>query len=163
MGCVLDSWVFPLTFAAALGCGVVGGVFFAFSTFVMNGLARLPVPHGIAAMRSINETAVRPLFMSALFGTAAVCLALGATGVANWGEDRAALLMVGSGLYLAGNVVVTVVGNVPLNDSLATADPDGEDAPGRWKSYIRVWSRWNHVRTITAVSASAMFVVALAG
>jgi uncharacterized membrane protein len=29
-------------FVAALGCGVMTGVFFAFSTFVMKALARLP-------------------------------------------------------------------------------------------------------------------------
>ena len=31
-----------LTFISAIGCGLIGGVFFAFSTFVMQGLGRLP-------------------------------------------------------------------------------------------------------------------------
>jgi uncharacterized membrane protein len=58
----------------ALGCGIVGGVFFAFSSFVMTALGRLPAVEGMAAMRSINRVAVTPLFMAALFGTAAACL-----------------------------------------------------------------------------------------
>ena len=32
-------------------------MFFAFSTFVMQALDRLPAPQGIAAMQSINVTA----------------------------------------------------------------------------------------------------------
>jgi len=37
-----NQLLFALTLFAALGCGLVGGVFFAFSTFVMKALSRLP-------------------------------------------------------------------------------------------------------------------------
>jgi uncharacterized membrane protein len=57
--------------ATSLGCGIVGGVFFAFSSFVMTALGRLPAAEGMAAMRSINRVAVKPLFMA---GTAASAL-----------------------------------------------------------------------------------------
>ena len=43
---------------AAVGCGLMAGVFSAFSTFVMKALARLPAHEGIAAMQSINVVAV---------------------------------------------------------------------------------------------------------
>jgi uncharacterized membrane protein len=67
-------YLFYLTFTAAIGCGLVAGVFFAFSTFVMPALARLQPAQGIAAMQSINITAINPLFMLALLGTAVACL-----------------------------------------------------------------------------------------
>src|SRR5215208_1714033 len=54
----------------ALGCGLVAGVFFAFSTLVMPALKRLPPAHGIAAMQSINKLAVTAAFMTTPFGTA---------------------------------------------------------------------------------------------
>ena len=57
--------------AAAVGAGTAGGVFFAFSTFVMRALDRLPPAHSLAAMQAINKDAPNPLFMAALFGTAA--------------------------------------------------------------------------------------------
>lgn len=158
---MLESWLVPLTLAAAVGCGVIGGVFFAFSTFVLQALGRLPAAQGISAMQSINVAAVRPAFMTMLFGTAAVCLALAVHGVVNWGEEDAVLLVAGSGLYLVGNIVVTIGGNVPLNDSLAALDPDGADVAMHWDSYLRRWSWWNHVRTATATAASAVFAVAL--
>lgn len=46
--------LFVLKLLAALGCGLIAGVFFAFSTFVMSALARLQPAQGIAAMQSIN-------------------------------------------------------------------------------------------------------------
>jgi uncharacterized membrane protein len=46
----MDGFLFALTLFAALGCGVVAGVFFAFSAFVMRALASLPALQGIAAM-----------------------------------------------------------------------------------------------------------------
>jgi uncharacterized membrane protein len=54
---MLDGLLFVLTLFAALGCGLVAGVFFAFSTFVMKALARLPAEQGIAAMQAINAAA----------------------------------------------------------------------------------------------------------
>lgn len=49
--------------AAALGSGLIAGIFFAFSTFIMQAFARLPAEQGIAAMQSINTTILRSPFM----------------------------------------------------------------------------------------------------
>jgi len=49
-----QNLIFILTLVSALGCGLIAGVFFAFSAFVMKALARLPPAQGIAAMQSIN-------------------------------------------------------------------------------------------------------------
>jgi hypothetical protein len=46
---MIDGRIHVLTVAAAVGSGVMAGVFFAFSTFVMRALGRLPAPQGIAA------------------------------------------------------------------------------------------------------------------
>lgn len=68
----MTSAVRPLTLIATLGATTMGGVYFAFSTFVMQGLRKLPADDGIAAMNAINRAASTSLFMTALFGTAAV-------------------------------------------------------------------------------------------
>jgi len=47
---MIDGYLFALTLLVAIGCGIVGGVFFGFSTFVMKALARLPAAQGLAAM-----------------------------------------------------------------------------------------------------------------
>ncbi len=43
---MFDDLLFALTFVAAIGCGLVAGIFFAFSTFVMKALARIPPGDG---------------------------------------------------------------------------------------------------------------------
>ena len=58
-----------LTLLSALGCGLIGGVFFAFSTFVMKALAALSPPQGIAAMKSINIAVLNPMFLGVFLGT----------------------------------------------------------------------------------------------
>ena len=70
----IDQLLSVLTLVAALGCGLIAGVFFAFSTFVMRALARLSPSEGIAAMQSINITVLNPWFLGAFLGTAAACL-----------------------------------------------------------------------------------------
>lgn len=148
-----------LIFIAALGSGIVGGVFFAFSNFIMAGLARLPAPGGIAAMNSINVTVITPLFMTALFGTGLVCLVLIAGAIIGWGQPGSFWLLTGALLYLVGNPIVTMVFNVPLNDALAAVDP--ANGATVWTNYLGKWVMWNHVRTITAIVAMACFIFAL--
>ena len=67
----MDGILVALTLVTALGCGLSAGALFAYSSFVMRALARVPPAQGIAAMHSINVVAVTPVFMTALFGTVA--------------------------------------------------------------------------------------------
>ena len=150
-----------MTLAAVVGCGAIGGVFFAFSAFVMAGLNRLPSARGIAAMQSINITAVRPGLMIGLFGTAALCVVLGIYAGLHWGDRRSAFLLAGSLLYLGCAVVVTAAANVPLNDSLANLDPNSSGAASQWAHYVSSWTAWNHVRMVGSLAAAASFVLAL--
>lgn len=99
-----DDWLFVVTLVSAFGCGLMAGVFFAFSTFVMKALARLPAAQGIAAMQSINVAAINPLFMGALFGTAATCVVLAVSSLSAWQKPGAAYLLIGSLLYLVGTI-----------------------------------------------------------
>ena len=157
----MDSFPDAAVLATALGCGLVGGVFFAFSTFVMDGLAELAPAQGIAAMQSINRTAISPLFMLALFVTAAGCLGLIVWAGVSWGQPRAPWMLAGGALYLAGTIVVTMAANVPRNDRLAKLDPHGVDAAERWATYVSEWTTWNHVRTAAGLGAAALLMIAL--
>lgn len=157
----MSGTLYVTTLATALCCGLVAGVWFAFSAFVMGGLERLPSHQGIAAMQSINRVAVTPLFMTALFGTAVLCL-----GLAVWTvvapEGRGAALVVGAGaLYLIGTIGVTIVANVPLNNRLEALRPEDGAAPHEWDRYVSRWTAWNHVRGITSLGAAALLTIAL--
>jgi uncharacterized membrane protein len=121
----MSGILYIATLATALGCGLNAGIFFAFSSFVMPALKRLPAAHGIAAMQSINKLAVTPAFMAALFGTAVACLALVAWAVISSGERPAALLLAGGGLYLVGTIGVTIACNGPAQRRARDTTPPG--------------------------------------
>jgi uncharacterized membrane protein len=150
-----------LILLSALGCGVVGGVFFAFSSFVITALARLPAPHGIAAMQFINITVINPLFMGAFLGTSVACAILVVAALFNWSEPRAAWLLAGGLFYLVGALFVTIAFNVPRNEALAALDPNSADAATFWAGYVKGWTARNHVRTGAALIAAVCLMIAL--
>ena len=157
----MSAVLYAATLVTTLGCGLIAGTFFAFSSFVMPALKRLPTEGGIAAMQSINVLAVTPVFMTALFGTAAACLGLIAWAAFSWGEQPTALVLAGGVLYIVGTIGVTIARNVPLNDRLATLQPQGSDAASRWEEYVTKWTAWNHVRVAAALGAAALLTIAL--
>ena len=155
------GWVFALTFAAALGSGLMAGLFFAFSVSVMGGLARLPREAGMAAMNAINVVIQNPVFFLAFFGTALLCLVLGIASLVRLGEAGGPYIFVGSLLYLVGVMVVTIVFNVPLNDALAAADPASAEGSALWDRYLSTWTAWNHLRVVAPLGSLACFILAL--
>jgi uncharacterized membrane protein len=149
-----------LTIIAAVGAGVSGGVFFAFSTFVMKALGRLPDAEAISAMKAINKAAPSPMFLLALLGTGAVTIALSVSALRHLDQSWAAYVLVGSALYLAC-VALTMAYHVPHNDALALVDPKSPSAAHAWAQYHSPWTAWNHVRTVTALAGATTFILAL--
>jgi uncharacterized membrane protein len=68
---------------------------------------------------------------------------------------------VGGLLYVVGTFLVTIVFNVPLNETLATLNPESAGAVNLWHDYLSRWTAWNHVRTISALAATASLTIAL--
>ncbi|MDQ8022317.1 MAG: DUF1772 domain-containing protein [Moraxellaceae bacterium] len=147
---------------AALGSALIAGVFFAFSGFVMGALARIAPEQGIAAMQSINVVVLRSWFIPVFAGTAVICVALGAWVLLDWpahGSTAGAAMLAGCALYAIGTFGGTIAFNVPLNDLLARQDAHTEAARAVWVRYLRDWTRWNHLRTVTATLAAALFLL----
>jgi uncharacterized membrane protein len=150
-----------LAFLICIGTALVGGVFFAFSTFVMKALAQLPPAHGIGAMQRINVIVVNPLFLGLFLGTAVVAVISVVAGSVTWGTPGAALLLVAGVTYLVGSLGVTVGFNIPRNDHLASLEAESAEAASYWPVYLREWLFWNHVRTVASASAAACAGAAL--
>jgi uncharacterized membrane protein len=151
-----------VAFFLCIGAGTVGGVFFAFSTFVMKALAQVPPREGVRAMQRINVVVLNPLFLGPFFGTAAVSVGgLAAGYLAGWGP-ASGLLICGALLYLGGSFLVTLRFNVPRNERLGGMDAASSQAEGYWPEYVKGWTRWNHVRTAASIAAAACAAGALA-
>src|SRR5205814_10625955 len=119
------------------------------------------IPHGIAAILSINVVVLNGWFFAVFFGTAVCCLALTISSFVRWQKPGVGYLLVGSLLYLIGTILATIACNVPLNDALAAVDPSSADAGRVWSDYLRKWTAWSHLRTGAALAAAALFIVGL--
>lgn len=145
-----------LTWLTMLGCGVVGGVFFAFSSFVMMALLDLPPSQGMAAMQQVNRRALTPLFLSVFVGTALLSLQEIARSLWSLSVPGAGLRLTGALLYLGGVFLLTVFYHVPRNERLSDLDPASAEGLAYWKRYGKAWLRWNHIRTVAAILAAAL-------
>ena len=148
-----------LTILAAVGCGLMAGLFLVFSICVVRALSRLPTAAGAAAMQSINVTIRNPVFGALFFGTAAACFAVGLVSILSW-PSGSSFALAGSVIYLTGGLVVTFAFNIPLNNRLERSDPTTDEGAGTWDDYVTSWTAWNHVRTVTSMAAATLLTIA---
>jgi uncharacterized membrane protein len=158
------SPVVILTTVAAIGSAAVGGLFYAFSTFVMKGLDRTQPAEAITAMRGINaEAQANAPFLAMFLGSAVLALAVGVVAVTRMGQPGSWYLLAGA-VFGLGAVIVTIAFNVPLNNHLDGVDPAGlsaADAASQWQAYLSTWTAWNHVRTATGLVGAALMLIGL--
>ena len=150
-----------LPLLVCLGAGLVGGVFFAFSAFVMKALSELPPAQGVLAMQRINVVVLRPAFLGVFVATAVLAGLCVVAGFFPWGAARSWLLLAAGLCYLVGAFGVTAAFNVPRNERLARLPCESDEAIAYWPVYVREWLLWNHVRTIASVASAAFAAGAL--
>jgi len=150
-----------LIFLLIAGSGLVAGIFFAFSNFVMAALGKVTPEQGIRAMQTINITVLNRGFIGLFLGTAAGYLILTIVALTGSYEANSLYLFAGAALYLVGSLLVTVIFNIPLNDSLAAIKADSSEGEKLWAKYLERWTQWNSVRTFASFAAmiSLLFAV----
>ena len=146
---------------ALIGSALIGGVFFAFSSFIMKALARLPSSEGMAAMQSINVLVLNPLFLGVFMGTTVISLLVSILAIMAWEMPSAPYYLAGAMLYIVGTFLVTGLGNVPLNNELAAVAVDDPAASDTWQLYFDEWTRLNTIRTVSAMLAASMLLIGL--
>lgn len=157
---MLEPIVSALLWFCAIGSGLIAGLFFAFSTFIMTALGRIEPRAGIAAMNAINAVILRSLFMPVFFGTTLASAILVVLAALDFARPGAVTMAAAGVIYVLGMFVCTIVFNVPRNNALAKSDPAGAD--GVWMRYLKEWTFWNHVRTLASIAACALYIAAIA-
>lgn len=150
-----------LLWFSVISIGLMGGVYFTFSAFVMRSLDVIEKPAGMLAMQSINRIIQRSAFLPLFFASTLVCIALAIVAALDLSEPAALATLAGSLLYVVGMFVVTVAFNVPLNNALEAANADSPDGDAMWRRYMQRWTVWNHVRTLSCTGAFALLILAL--
>jgi uncharacterized membrane protein len=141
-----------LALVAAIGSGMVGGIFFIFSTTIIAALDRRPAEQAVAVMQSINRVILQPLFLGLFVGTALVGIAVVAAAPGD------PLAWAGAVLYVVGSLGLTRAVNIPLNNALDAAPGGGAAA---WEAFRPRWMVGNHVRTVASIAAAVAFTLAV--
>ena len=147
---------------AVLAYALVGGVFLAFSDFIMRSLSLTGGTGGVEAMQVINREVFRWVFMALFLGMAALSLVIAGFAIMRLSGAPGALVLAAALVYLVGCFGVTVVFNVPMNEALAGMDLADETTRSYWiGTYLPRWTFWNTVRTLACGLASALLLLGL--
>lgn len=112
-------------------------------------------------MQTINVTVLNRGFLGLFMGTALICLTLGVISIAEWETAHSPYLLGGAVAYIGGTWLVTIAGNVPLNNNLAELDRDDPESLEVWAHYLERWTRLNSQRAGAAMCASTLFLIGL--
>jgi uncharacterized membrane protein len=157
----MSTLLFAATTLAIAGSALMAGLFFIFSNTIMTALGKLPPPAGIAGMQSINVVILNPVFFLVIFGTSVLSAALIVAAILNLSQGWAWPCLAGALCYLVGSLLVTMICNVPLNNRLAAAGAGTAEGAKVWAEYLRVWTAWNHLRTVLCLAATVLLAWAL--
>ena len=158
----MSTTFFFLIQLTVLAYALVGGVFLAFSDFILRSLALTGGHGGVEAMQVINREVFRWVFMGLFLGMAPVSLAIAAYGGFGLSGPAGALIMIAGLVYLIGCFGVTVFFNVPLNEALAGMEASTEAARDYWiETYVPRWTLWNTVRSGACALAAALLLFGL--
>ena len=144
MGYDIASLLLLLDKIAIISFGFLGGVYFAFSFFVMQSLNEIDHKEAIKAMSSINLVILKSPFMILFFFSSFIALALFLKSI--FAYEILSSRGFASIVFLIGMFLCTAIKNVPLNDKLASFN-DSLSPEIEWNYYYKNWTMWNNVRT----------------
>lgn len=134
-----------LTLAVVL-VGLSAGFFFTYEASVTLGLAEVDDTNYVETFQALNATIRNPAFGLVFFGSVPALIAAVAMNWQTTGRSQRAMMVGALALYLTG-MIITVAGNLPLNDELAGYEQVGpaEAAVAR-ADFEADWNRLNLLR-----------------
>lgn len=138
----------------ALSNALIAGLFYGYSCSVIPGLGKLNDLSYLQAMQSINREIQNGWFFTSFFGTLLLLIITG------WiqhqaGSSSVVLWILGAlVVYAVGVVLITAMGNVPLNDMLERHNLSGMTGPelsNLRKQFEVSWNKLHAIRTIASI------------
>ena len=143
-----------------MGYAVIGGVFIAFSDFIMRSLTLSS--QGSVTMQVINREVFHWIFMALFIGLAPLSLAMALYGLIVVEGPTGTLIVIAGLVYFIGCFGVTASFNVPMNNALAALQPGSADIESYWAAtYVPRWTYWNSVRAAACIVAAAGIAAAM--
>jgi uncharacterized membrane protein len=157
-------WMIGLCMSLGIASTLVGGVFLAFSDFIMRGLGSADTSAGVEAMQQINRVVYRSVFLTTLLVLVPATIGFAAFGW--WTETSRGgltMLVAAAVIYFVTVFLVTAFGNVPMNEHLDEMTIAESSTEAYWKFYLGRWTIWNHLRTIGCVATGICYFAAAIG
>ncbi|UII78379.1 DUF1772 domain-containing protein [Flagellimonas sp. CMM7] len=149
-------------FATTLCFGLVAGLCFTWGNAVTPGIGQLDDLGYLQSFQRMNRSIENPLFFAIFIGSFFIGIA---TIFANKGISPSHfwLILIAVIIYFLGVVLVTITGNVPLNellDKTNLTDSGIEDLKALRERFENPWNRFHTIRIITATISFAMLIIA---
>jgi uncharacterized membrane protein len=152
-----------VTIALVLLTGLSAGLCFTWSNAITPGIGRLDDLGYLSAFQQMNRSIINPLFILVFFGPfflglINVYLLKNAPNTMMW------LLIIAVVLYFLGVILVTIFGNVPLNEILDKTDigkASVEDLKQLRDRFEVKWNRLHLIRTISSVISFLLLILTL--
>lgn len=143
--------------------GLTAGLCFTWTNAVTPGIGRLDNLGYLQAFQAMNRAIINPLFLVVFFGPfiahiANIYLHRTQPNVVFW------MLFAAGILYVAGVVVITVFGNVPLNEILDKTnlqDASPEKLNELRNLFEAKWNRLHLIRTVTSLLSFLLLIISL--
>ena len=142
---------------AIISFGFIGGVYFAFSFFVMHSLNKHNPSEAIKIMNSINQVILKSPFIILFFFSSFIALVLFIDNLIS--KTLISDQGFASLIFVVGMFLCTALKNVPLNRKLNDFHDSKNDPEAEWMYYYKHWLKWNHVRTASCFISMLLLVL----
>lgn len=147
---------------AATLTGLIAGLFYSYSCSVNPGLRKLSDREYINAMNAINAAILNPVFFLSFIGTLVLLPLSAFFNYTPEHNTRFILLLTASLIYAIGVFGVTILGNVPLNNTLAlvnTATASADELSAYRLMFEGPWGFLHTIRTLANVISLILVII----
>ena len=143
--------------------GLTAGLCFTWTNAVTTGIGRLDDLGYLSSFQEMNRAIINPIFIVVFFGPffghiLTVYLKYQNNEAVVW------LYIVAAALFILGVVLVTLIGNVPLNEILDKTDlaaASAEELRALRQKFETPWRQWHLVRTLSSILSFALLLIGI--
>ncbi|RZJ55035.1 MAG: DUF1772 domain-containing protein [Flavobacterium sp.] len=157
---IMDTKTITLLLAT-LFTGLLAGIFFTWGNAVTPGIGRLDDVNYLKAFQNMNRTIINPLFFIIFFGPILFCLL---SGYFNKSNSFVFWLIISAGIiYFVGVFLLTMLGNVPLNEMLDKTDLSNITLENAAHLRSKFETKWNNFHLIRIIASVVSFILLIIG
>lgn len=153
---IITTKTITLLFATLL-TGLIAGIFFTWGNAITPGIGRLDTINYLRVFQNMNRTILNPLFFLVIFGSMLFSFI---TAYYHKSDNTIFWLTLSAALiYFVGVFLVTILGNIPLNDMLNKTDLTSITLQEANILRDKFEVKWNNLHLIRIVASLLSFLL----